>query len=52
MMFHKNKKVEEKAKINSFTVHLLLFSLIILVIFHTIFASFTMLCFNIFMISD
>ena len=33
------KKIKEHAKINSFTVHLLLFPLIILVTFHTIFPS-------------
>ena len=32
-------KIKEHAKIKSFTVHLLLFSLIILVTFHAIFAS-------------
>ena len=36
----KKKKIKEHAKIKSFTVHLFLFSLIILVTFHTIFASF------------
>ena len=36
----KKKKNKEHAKIKSLTVHLLLFSFIILVTFHTIFASF------------
>ena len=40
MIFDKNKKIKEHAKIKSFMVHLLLFSLIILVTFHTIFACF------------
>ena len=39
--FDKNKKkIKECTKIKSLTVHLLLFSFIILVTFHTIFASF------------
>ena len=36
----KKKQIKEHAKIKSFTVHLFLFSLITLVTFHTIFASF------------
>ena len=47
--FHKNKKkIEEHAKIDSFTVHLLLFSLIIMVAFHTIFAAFLLALFQYF----
>ena len=38
MIFDKNKKVKDHAKIKWFTLHLLLFSLIFLVTFHTIFA--------------
>ena len=37
---NKNKKIKEHAKIKLLTVHLFLFSLISLVTFHTIFASF------------
>ena len=36
----KIKKIKERAKIKSFTVHLFLFSLIIFVTFHTTFAYF------------
>ena len=36
----KKKKKKEHAKIKSLTVYLLLFSLIVLITFHTIFASF------------
>ena len=36
----KKKQIKEHAKIKSFTVHLFLFSFIILVTFHTIFAYF------------
>ena len=38
--WQKLKKIKEHSKIKSFTVQLVLFSLIILVTFHTIFASF------------
>ena len=45
------KKKKKKKRIKSLTAHLLLFSLIILATFHTIFASFYFANFNISMIS-